>query len=339
MKSPRLARLSLPIALSQILAASALAASADYKIVDRIKVGEGGGYDYATFDPATRRVYMARDDFTTVIDVDTGKVSDLATASHGHIAVPIPGTTLIALTQGTSTIRIVDAVTDTVVADVPVGMRGPDGAIYDPYSKLVYVTSRGGQVFAVDPIARKLVATIATGGIVEFPASDGAGKIFANVASVPEIAVIDATTHAVTGRYKLAGCQDATGLAYAPQTKLLISSCHNGVAKIIEAETGKDVATIPIGQNPDAVIYDPARKLAFIPCLDGVLEVISVADSAHISLIQHVPTQVFTRTGTVDPKTGRLYLMASVRDPAAPPGGAHGGPQLAGSYEVLVVAP
>ena len=336
----RLAGLFSSIALAQILIGSALAAPAEYKTLDRIKVGDGGGYDYATFDPASRRVYMARDDFTTVIDVDTGTASHLASASRGRIAVPIPGTKLIALTRDQdAAIRIVDAATDSVVADIPVGTRGPDGATYDAFSKLVFVTSRGGQVFAIDPIARKLVATVPVGGTVEFPASNGAGKVFVNVASVPEIAVIDATTRAVTGRYKLPGCENATGLAYAPQTNMLISSCHNGVAKVIDAETGKDVATIPIGQGPDAVIYDPVRRLAFIPCLDGVLEIISLADAAHISLIQQMPTQIGTRTGTVDPKTGRLYLMASKRDPSAPPGGVHGGPQLPGSYEVLVVGP
>ena len=42
----------------------------------------------------------------------------------------------------------------------------------------------------------------------------------------------------------------------------------------------------------------------------------------------------------VDPGTGRLYLMASKADPAAaPPPGGGGAPRLAGSFEVLVVAP
>ncbi|HYK80032.1 MAG TPA: hypothetical protein VEU95_10395, partial [Micropepsaceae bacterium] len=88
----------------------------------------------------------------------------------------------------------------------------------------------------------------------------------------------------------------------------------------------------------DAVIYDPVRKLAFIPCgQDGVLEVISLADLAHIAVVQHVPTQAGSRTGTLDPQTGRLYLMASKPDPNAPAG--RGAPRLAGSWEVLVVGP
>ena len=94
MKLIRFAGLLLSAALAPTLVTAA--AAPNYKVLDRIKV-QDGGYDYATFDPATDRVYMARDDFTTVIDAKTGKVSQLSTASHGHMAIPVPGTTLVVL--------------------------------------------------------------------------------------------------------------------------------------------------------------------------------------------------------------------------------------------------
>jgi hypothetical protein len=145
----------------------------------------------------------------------------------------------------------------------------------------------------------------------------------------------------MTGRYKMEGCMAPSGLAFVPGAKLLISSCRNGVAKVIQSDTGKEVASLAIGRGPDAVIYDATRKLAFITCGgDGVLEVISLADPAHIAVVQHLATQAGSRTGMVDPGTGRLYLMASKPDPAAvPPPGGGGAPRLAGSFEVLVVAP
>ena len=77
------------LVLAATLAAPSLA-NAEYKILERIKVGDGG-FDYATFDPTTSRVYMARPTYTTVIDVKTNKVSQLAKAAPGHMALPIPG--------------------------------------------------------------------------------------------------------------------------------------------------------------------------------------------------------------------------------------------------------
>ena len=199
-----------------------------------------------------------------------------------------------------------------------------------------------GTATIIDPMQRKLVATIPISpNTLEFPVSDGAGKIFDNVETTAEIVVIDTKTRKVTGSYKLAGCEEPSGLAYVALSKLLISACGNGVAKVVQAETGKEVASVPIGRGPDAVIYDPVRKMAFVPCgRDGVLEVISLADLGHVAVVQHVQTQAGSRTGTIDPGTGRLYLMASKPDPnaAVPPGG-RGAPRLAGSWEVLVVGP
>jgi hypothetical protein len=81
---------------------------------------------------------------------------------------------------------------------------------------------------------------------------------------------------------------------------------------VVSAVDGKEVASIPIGKGPDAVLYDNQRQLAFIPCSrDGVLVVISVADPAKVALVQHVQTQTLARTGALDPQTGRIYLMTA----------------------------
>ena len=317
---------------------AALAADADYKVAERIKVPDGG-FDYATFDPATGRVLMTRTDFTTVID-RSGKITQL-NAGAGHMAVVVPGTTLLVIPQRPNNVRIIDAKTDKLVADVP-APGAPDGAVYDPFSRHVWVMGHdGGIASEIDPVAKKDVADIMVGGTLEFPASDGAGKIYVNVTSTPDIAVIDAKSHMVTAHYKLDGCRGASGLAYAPQAKLLISSCGNGMAKFIDAGTGREVASIPIARGPDAVIYDPVRRVALIPCGgDGVLEVISVADPAHVMKVQTLPTQAGSRTGTLDPQTGKLYLMASQPDPTGKPGpGGRGIARVPGTYEVMVVSP
>ena len=329
---------------TMILASGSLAHAADtpnYRIVERIKVPDGG-FDYATFDAATGHVYMPRGTYTTVIDVKTGKASQLSSGASNHMALVVPGTTLVVLTQSVGIIRIADTATDKVLAEF-LGEKNPNSAAYDPITKQVFVLNKeSGTATVIDPIQRKLIGTIPISpNILEFPVADGAGKIFDNVETTAEIAVIDAKTQKVTNLYKLAGCERPSGLAYAAASKLLISSCRNGLAKVVQAGDGKEIASLPIGLGPDAVFYDPARKLAFIPCgAEGVLEVISLADLAHISVVQRVPTQAGSRTGTVDPQTGRVYLMASKPDPngVVPPGG-RGAPRLSGSWEVLVVGP
>ena len=325
------------LALAMALAMPAVAA--DYKIVDKFKMPDGG-WDYATSDLKKDVIYWVRTNHTDVIDAKTKKVTSLKSLGNGHMAVVVEGTSLVVIPmrEPAKTNRIVDTSTDKVVADLPGAGEAPDGATYDPSSKHVYsVNHNSSDVTVVDPVGKKNVATIPVGGgKLEFAAADGAGHVFVNVQAKGEIAVIDTKTNKVTTNYKMAGCEDASGLAYAGAAKLLIASCGNGVAKVLTA-AGKEVASIPIGKGPDAVIYDPKNKVAFIPCgADGVLEIISVADAGKVAKTQTLKTQVLARTGAVDAE-GRLYLMTAQPDPTKPPGGGGRPTPKDGSFEMLVI--
>jgi YVTN family beta-propeller protein len=322
--------------LSVGVAAVAFAAAPQYKIVDRIKV-QDGGFDYATFDPATNQILMARPNFTTAIDVKTGKVGEIKSAARGHIALPIPGTPLLVVTQRAGNILIVDGKADKVEATLK-GGKNPDGATYDPSTKLVFAMNHdSGDSTVIDPVAKKVVGTIPVGGELEFAVPDGNGKVFVNIEDKNQIAVIDAKAKKVLTRYTLKDCDGPTGLAYDAADKYLISSC-DGTAKIIRADTGAEVASLKIANQPDAVIFDATRKLAFIPCrTPGVMEVISFANPAKPEVVQHLQTQLGTRTGTIDPTTGKIYMMAAKFGAPATAGGR---PQaLESTYDVLVVAP
>ncbi|MDE2475400.1 MAG: YncE family protein, partial [Alphaproteobacteria bacterium] len=194
-----------------------------------------------------------------------------------------------------------------------------------------------GDSTVIDPIARKVVGTIPIGGDLEFPVADGKGKVFVNIEDKNQIGVIDTKTKKVLTRYTLKDCDGPTGQAYDAADNYLISSC-DGTAKILKADTGAEVASLKIANQPDAVIFDAQRKLAFIPCrTPGVLEVISLANPAKPVVVQHLQTQLGTRTGTIDPATGKIYMMAAKFGAPATAGGR---PQaLESTYDVLVVAP
>jgi DNA-binding beta-propeller fold protein YncE len=324
------------------LIGSALAADPSYKIVNRIKMPDGY-WDYGASDASKGLIYWSRAEFTDVIDSKTGALSQLKSAGNAHMALPVPGTTLIVLPLRSPprTVRIVDSGTDKAVSEVQVGDQ-PDGMTYDPFSKHVFVVNHSGSdVTEIDPIAGKAIATIPVGGgKLEFADTDGRGHVFVNIQASGEIAVIDVAAHKVTTHYKMQGCEDATGLAYAAKTNLLIASCGNGVAKAVAADSGKELASIPIGKGPDAVIYDSSRQIAFIPSgVDGMLQIISVVDPAHIVLIQQLPTQILARTGAIDLNSGKLYLMAAQPDPTKPTGGGGRPTPKDGTFEMLVIGP
>ena len=218
-------------ALVLTVATAVPAVAAEYKVVDRIKLPDGG-WDYIVSDAEHGRIIRTRTDGADLIDVKTGKVTTLKNNGNGHMIVPVPGTALgvIPLRMPEKTIRIMDTMADKIVADVP-GGEAPDGAVYDPFSKHVFVANHnGGTVTEVDPVSGKSLAQIEVGkeGKLEFPASDGAGRIFVNIEEPGILGVIDVKAQKLTAKWKMAGCEDASGLAYTgDKTKLLIASCGN----------------------------------------------------------------------------------------------------------------
>jgi DNA-binding beta-propeller fold protein YncE len=313
---------------------SAIAAA--YTVSDRIKIDDGG-FDYASFDPAHRRLYISRVGGVLAVDVDTKTVTQrLTDAQRTHESLPLDdGQTLLITDSGSNSARLVDALSGKPLAEIPTGKK-PDAAIFDPASGLALVMNgQSGDVTLIDPKTRAAVGSIAIGGALEFAAADGAGKVFVNIEDQGQIAVLDTKSKTLVGKYPMKNCEEPSGLAYVPASGLLISACANQVAKVLKASTGEEVATLAIGKGPDAVIFDADRNLAFIPCgRDGVLEVIDTS-GPNPSIIQTVKTQPGARTGAVDPKTGVLYLPT-----AAYTLSAAGRPTpTPGTFAILVVSP
>ena len=305
------------------------------KVVARIK-GPDGGWDYANFDPARRKVYITRGATVMVIDVDSGKVNPhFSDGKRLHAAVPVPGTDVIVTTDsGDNTAKIISAADGHLIAAIPTP-NDADGAIYDAHSGLVLVVcGEAGAVVLIDPKTRKSVGMIEVGTPLEFAGVDGKGRAFVNEEARNAVAVLDLASRKLVATWPLPNCQRPTGLAYAEGQ--VISACGAGMADILDARSGKPIASLKIGGFPDAVIYDPHLRMAYVPsALSGTMAVIPLSGLRKDTIIQTVRTETGARTGAVDPKTGRIYLPAAQYILPAPAGQR---PQpKPGTFEVLVV--
>ena len=300
--------------------------------------GPDGGWDFATFDAAHGRVYIARANGVTALDVATGTLTpQLVAGSRTHIALPINNGSEILVTNGADgTAFIANALTGGVrVPAIPTGSK-PDSALLEPTTGLVWVMdNHGGGITMIDPHAGAVVGTIALPGALESPVSDGMGKVFVTVEDLGEIAVLDAKTRSVAAHWRLAGCEEPTGLALDPGSRRLVAECANGTAKIVSIDSGETVTGVPIGLRPDALTYDARRRLMYAPTGgDGMM---SVIDPVRARIVAIVATQTGCRGATLDPRSGKLYLPAGRFAPPATEGAR---PTLMpGSFEVLVLHP
>ena len=290
--------------------------------------------------PRKRRVLVSRSYGVMAIDPDSGNVSQLAVGERVHASFVLPNGRLLITNGSADTTTLANGATGAIEATIPVG-HNPDAAIYDPVSDRVFVmNAKSGDVSVIDATAGKEDARITVGGELEAAASMARGCLFVNVESSAEVVVVDTRTHAVLRRYKLNGCERPTALAYIGPGKVLVSTCSNEVAKVIDAGDGHEVTDIPIGPHPDSALVDAARGRVYIAtagsaAANGEITVLGIGGPTGVAVVERIATVRGARTIAEDPATGRLYLPTGTYVM-----GDEGKPKtVAGTFRVLVVAP
>ena len=105
-----------------------------------------------------------------------------------------------------------------------------------------------------------MAGVIALGGKPEFPVSDGKGSVYDNIEDKNEIVRIDSKELKVTAHWVVAPCESPSGLAMDRANRRLFAVCDNKIMAVVDADSGKVVATPAIGAGPDAAAYDEKAK-------------------------------------------------------------------------------
>jgi YVTN family beta-propeller protein len=320
----RLAAAALSLAALSTLATAAAAQHAgEYRVVKRTVLGGEGFWDYLTVDAPGDRLFISRGTRVVVVSLADDKVA-------GEVA-PTPGVHGIALAHALgkgftsngrdSTVTVFDLKTLRTTGTVHVTGRNPDAIAYDPASRRVFTMNGGsGNVTAIDAANDHVAGTVTLAGRPEFAVADGHGHLWINLEDKSEIEEID--THALRslGHWKLAGCDEPSGLAMDVAHERLFSVCSNKAMSVFDALHHRVVATVPIGTGPDAAAFDPGTQTAFSSNGgDGTLTVVHEDSPDHYTVRQTVETQRGARTMALDPRTHRVYTVTAEFGPAPAP--------------------
>lgn len=324
------------------LHASAVAASPEYHLLKTYKIGGEGGWDYLLMDPVSRHLYISRGTHVIVMDGDSGKViGDIPDTSgvHGIALAPEVGRGFTSNGRE-GTVSIFDLKTLKVLDKVKVG-ENPDAIVYDSATKRVFtMNGRSHDSSAIDAATGKVVGTIPLEGKPEFAVTDEHGKLFVNLEDKSELLELDPKKLTINSRWSLAPCESPSGLAIDRKHHRLFSVCENGMMAVVDANSGKVIATPAIGKGPDAAGFDPARGFAFASCREGVLTIVHEDSPNKFTVVQNVTTEAGARTMAFDSKTHNVFLVTAKFGPPAAPTAEMPRPRptiLPDSFEVLVV--
>jgi DNA-binding beta-propeller fold protein YncE len=285
-----------------------------------------GGTDYVSVEAATGHVFVSRATHVMVVDGATGKVIGDIPNTNGVHGAGIATSSGHGFTTngGDGTVTMFDLKTFAVIKQLKVlEGRGLDGIMYDePDDKIILTnhTSPIGTLTALDPKTGDVVATVELEDTApEGAAADGKGHIFVNNEGKSTIQVIDVKTWKATASWPLAPCEGPTGIAYDKATNRIFSGCSKN-SVVLDAATGKIVATIENGTRVDALGWDSAKKLIYVPNGgEGNVTVVHQDSADKYSVVSTVATFAGAKTICVDPKTHNAYLFQPERGPAPPP--------------------
>src|SRR5712671_3242288 len=316
------------VSLASVLAPAP--AHAQTFAVEKFDIKGEGGTDYVSVESATGRVFVSRGTHMMVIDGPTGKVladipntpgvhgAGLATkAGHGFTT-----------NGGDSTVTMFDLKTFAVIRQIPVMVGGLDGIMYDEPDDKIILTNHSrpvGTLVALNPVTGDIVGTaeLEDNG-PEGAASDGKGRIFVNNEGKNTIQVIDVKTMRVLASWPLAPCDGPTGIAYDRTTNRIFCGCGK-TSVVVDATSGKVVATIANGDGVDALGWDPVEKLIYIPAgRDSNVTVVRQDGADKYSVVATVATMRGAKTISVDPVKHVAYLFQPEYGP--PPAPAPGAP-------------
>ena len=313
-----------------------------YHLIKKVTLGGEGFWDYLKVDPDGRRLYISRGTHVMVVDADTYAIVGDIPDTQGVHGIAIAADLGRGFTSNgrSNTVTIFDLKTLKVLG-TPATDEGPDAIVYDPASKRVFTfNGRGGSTTAIDGATGNVVGTIKLDGRPEFAVPDGKDHIYNNLEDKSVVVEIDTQALKVTQRWPLAPGESPSGIAMDTEHRRLFSGCHNKMMVVMDADSGKVIATPAIGQGVDANGFDPGTGNAFSSNGDGTLTVVHEDSADKFTVVDNVQTQRGARTMALDEKTHNVFLVTAEFEPVPegmPPGERRRPTMKPGTFTLLVV--
>ncbi len=340
-------RIILPALLCTLVMSSGSALSEPalhYHLAQEVAIPGDDGWDYLTFDGTAGRLFITHGTRVQVVDGSqlrlTGEI-DETPGVHGVAIADDLGRGYITAGRANSLI-VFDLKSLAVVARIPTSGEGPDSLAYESKTHRVFTfNGRGRNASVIDTAKNAVVGTIALDAKPEAAESDGAGHVFVNLEDKNSIAAIDAEHMTVAAVWPLTGCDGPSAMALDVAAHRLFCACDKVMA-VVDTTSGKQIATLAIGDGIDAAAFDPATHLAFASGGDGTVTAVREITPDKYAVVQTIRTKSGARTMALDPRTHRLFLVTAKLGPRPAPTAEQPHPRAPiepRSFELLVLNP
>lgn len=282
--------------------------------------GVTGKLDHSSLDSDGHRLFASAWLNNSVKVIDTRK----GTLIHTIDGLPKPQGVLYvpelkrfyAATEGDGALHVIDGKNYARIAVVPLG-EDADNIRYDAKTNKLYVGYEDGALGIVDPKTNTLIRKVALKAHPEaFALMKSSPRVILNTPHSRNITVYDRELDKVVAEWPMGEIEDNFTITLdEAHHRAFVGSRKPPYFLVLDSDTGKEIARLPVHGNTDDFHYDAKRKQIYASCGEGFIDIYTQVDADHYVLKESVKTAPLGRTCAFD--GDRIYL--SVQDSKGQP--------------------
>jgi DNA-binding beta-propeller fold protein YncE len=298
-----------------VLAASVVAAEADPPSLEKVQTitlkGPAGGLDHLAVDAKRGRLFVANtvNGSLDIVDLKAGKLIKQVPGQgkiRGVAYSPEVDRVFVGNGEG-GMCNTFDGGTYELLKSVPLGIDA-DNVRFDPRRQTIYVVHADTDLAVIDGKDYTLRKSIALPeSLGAFQLESGRPRMYLNAKG-------DTEKDKVIGQFPVAPAGVNAALAIdEPNHRILVGCRRNPALVVMDSDTGKIVATVPIPGDVDDVYFDAKRNRIYASCGEGAIAVIRRIDAGRYEPLATIRTTKGARTSVFHPDAGYLYLSVPRR--------------------------
>jgi DNA-binding beta-propeller fold protein YncE len=274
--------------------------------------GPVGGLDHLAVDARRGRLFVANtvNDSLDVVDLKAGKLL-MQVPGQGRIRGIDYSQDVDRIFVGNGTggvCNTFDGETYRLIKSVPLG-GDADNVRYNPLTRRIYVVHDDRELSVIDSRDYSLRSPIVLSkDLGAFKLEKQRPRMYIN-AKEGQVVVIDMEQDRVIARFAVAPAGANAAVAIdEPNHRLFIGCRTNPALVVMDSDSGKIVASVPIPGDVDDLAFDSAKKRIYASCGIGAIAVIVQHDADHYESLATFTTAKRARTSTFNSEDGCLYL-------------------------------
>ena len=306
-----------------LLATPALAQPPSFELVQTIVLkGKAGKLDHVAFDAKRERLFLANTVNGTldIVDIKQAKLLKQLPGQTGIQGVAYAGDLdrIFVGLGGGGLCNVFAGETLSPLKTIKFS-DDSDNVRYDPATHLTFVAHAEKALGVIDAKSFAVSPDISLPGAAEgFQIATAQPRLYLCVPSPSQVVVIDTEKKSILTTYPMKLASGGHPLALDEANKRIFVGCRTEpMVVVLDSETGKEIAGVPIPKDVDDLVYDAKRKKLYATCGEGFLTVIRQDSPDKYEVAEKIPTVKQAKTSYFDAASGRLFL-AVPRQPDQP---------------------